>query len=38
MKNAKPLLAAALSGLLLAACATTPTVYRAQLGAPNDVG
>ncbi|RRN61824.1 hypothetical protein [Caulobacter sp. 602-1] len=38
MKIAKPLIAAALSGLLLAACATAPTVYRAQLGAPNDVG
>lgn len=35
---AKPLIAAALSGILLAACATTPTVYRAQAGAPNDVG
>lgn len=38
MKTVKPLLAAALSGLLLAACASTPTVYRAQSGAPNDVG
>lgn len=34
----RPLIAAALSGLLLAACASTPTVYRAQLGSPNDVG
>lgn len=34
----RPLIAAALSGLLLAACATTPTVYRAQLSSPNDVG
>lgn len=38
MKIAKPLIAAALASFLLAACATTPTVYRAQLGAPNDVG
>ncbi len=38
MKIAKPILAAALSGLLLAACASAPTVYRAQAGAPNDVG
>lgn len=38
MKVTKPLIAAALAGFLLAACATTPTVYRAQLGAPNDVG
>ena len=38
MKTVKPFLAAALSGLLLAACASTPTVYRAQSGAPNDVG
>ena len=38
MKTTKPLIAAALAGILLAACATTPTVYRAQLGAPNDVG
>ena len=38
MKIAKPLIAATLSGLLLAACASTPTVYRAQSGAPNDVG
>lgn len=38
MTIAKPLIAAALSTLLLAACASTPTVYRAQLGAPNDVG
>jgi hypothetical protein len=38
MKIAKPLIAAVLSGLMLAACASTPTVYRAQAGAPNDVG
>jgi len=38
MKIAKPLVAAALSGLLLAACASAPTVYRAQAGAPNDIG
>jgi len=38
MKVTKPLIAATLAGFLLAACATTPTVYRAQLGAPNDVG
>ncbi|UAL12281.1 CC0125/CC1285 family lipoprotein [Caulobacter segnis] len=39
MKISKPLVAAALSGLLLAACATAaPTTYRAQLGSPNDVG
>jgi len=38
MKITKPLIAATLAGFLLAACATTPTVYRAQLGAPNDVG
>lgn len=37
-KSAKPLLAAVLSGLLLAACASTPTVYRAAAGAPNAVG
>ncbi len=34
----RPLIAAALAGLLLAACASVPTVYRAQLGSPNDVG
>lgn len=38
MKIDKPLIAAVLAGLLLSACATSPTVYRAQLGAPNDVG
>ncbi|ADG10020.1 hypothetical protein B7G68_07870 [Caulobacter segnis] len=38
MKIAKPLIAAVLSGLMLTACASTPTVYRAQAGAPNDVG
>lgn len=38
MKTAKPLIVAALSSLLLAACASAPTVYRAQAGAPNDVG
>jgi hypothetical protein len=38
MKIAKPLVAAVLSGLVLAACASAPTVYRAQAGAPNDVG
>jgi len=38
MKIAKPFVAAALSGLLLTACATAPTVYRAQAGAPTDVG
>lgn len=38
MKIAKPLIAAVLSGLVLTACASTPTVYRAQAGAPNDIG
>ena len=38
MKIARPLIAAAVSGLLLAACTSVPTVYRAQAGAPNDVG
>jgi hypothetical protein len=42
MKIAKtliaPIVAIGLSGLLLAGCATAPTVYRAQQGAPNDVG
>ncbi len=38
MKIAKPILAATVSALLLAACASAPTVYRAQAGAPNDVG
>lgn len=36
--TAKPLIAAALCGLLLAACASAPTVYRAQQGSPTDVG
>lgn len=35
---AKPLAAAAVAGLLLTACASAPTVYRARAGAPNDVG
>lgn len=38
MKIAKPLIVAVVSGLLLAACASAPTVYRARAGAPNDVG
>ena len=38
MKTAKPIIAAAIAALLLAACASAPTVYRAQAGAPNDVG
>lgn len=38
MKIANPIIAVAVAGLLLAACATAPTVYRAQQGAPNDVG
>jgi len=38
MKIAKPLIVAVVSGLLLAACASVPTVYRARAGAPNDVG
>ena len=36
--KSRPLIAAALAGLLLAACASVPTVYRAAAGAPNDVG
>lgn len=38
MATARPLIAAGLAGLLLAACATTPTVYRAAAGAPTAVG
>ncbi|WP_297512045.1 hypothetical protein [uncultured Caulobacter sp.] len=38
MKTAHPLIAATLAGLLLAACATAPTLYRAAEGAPNAVG
>jgi hypothetical protein len=38
MKTARPFVAAALSGLLLAACASAPTVYRAAAAGPTDVG
>jgi hypothetical protein len=38
MKIAKPLIAAALSGLLLVACASTPTVYRSAEASPTAVG
>lgn len=38
MKTAKPLIAAALAGLLLAACASAPTVYRSAEASPTAVG
>ncbi len=39
MKTAKPLIALAASALLLGACTTVPTVYRAAMpGAPSQVG
>ena len=38
MKTVKPLIAAGLAAVLLSACATTPTVYRAAQGAPTAVG
>lgn len=38
MRTTRPLIAAGLAGLLLAACATAPTVYRAAAGAPTAVG
>jgi hypothetical protein len=38
MKIAKPFIAAALSGLLLAACASAPTVYRSAEASPTAVG
>ncbi|MFY8209837.1 MAG: CC0125/CC1285 family lipoprotein [Caulobacter sp.] len=38
MKTARPLIAAGLAALLLTGCATTPTVYRAAVGAQTEVG
>ncbi|ATC32203.1 hypothetical protein CA606_07480 [Caulobacter vibrioides] len=38
MKTARPLIAAGLAALLLAGCATAPTVYRAAASAPTAVG
>lgn len=38
MKTARPLIAAGLAALLLTACATAPTVYRAAASAPTAVG
>lgn len=38
MNIAKPLIAFSLAALLLAACATKPTLYRAAIGAPAGIG